>query len=136
MSVYVLSVVYYLAHSCPKLQMDPPKQTICSFCLSALIYINLILFHLRLLILSKLYTIWIIVLPTLIYSDIIFFHSCPASIYSLHSICLHGKTLLSVAAEPPEWRHCSWCSLLLLLASWKILKCVFISKNQQSKDRN
>ena len=28
-----------------------------------------------------------------------FFHSCPASLYSLVSICLPGRTLLSVAAE-------------------------------------
>ena len=39
-------------------------------------------------------------------------HSCPASLSSLQLICLPARTLLSVAAEPPEWPRYSRCSYL------------------------
>ena len=42
---------------------------------------------------------------------------------SLQFICLPGKTLLSVAAEPPEGHHCSWCSFLLLNWGLVIFQC-------------
>ena len=37
-------------------------------------------------------------------------HLWPASLESLLSIHLPNINLLSVAAEPPEWPHCAWCS--------------------------
>ena len=49
-----------------------------------------------------------IVLPKKIFYNL--WHTCSCDLtavqlvyISLHSICLPGKTLLSVAAEPPEW---------------------------------
>ena len=45
-------------------------------------------------------------------SNILYGHSSQASLQSLQSICLPVRTLLSVAAEPPEWPNRSWCSYL------------------------
>ena len=39
-------------------------------------------------------------------------HICTASLKSLQSIPLPAKTLLSVAAEPPEPSHRSWYSYI------------------------
>ena len=50
-------------------------------------------------------------------------YSCPASLESLDSIPLSGITLISVAAEPLEWPHHSWCSLLNILSTSDDPRC-------------